>query len=359
MILGSTFAVFCAMIWVSGQAAENREWPRGTLWDPNPIQMVETTKYKKAPPYVIGFANADISNPWAVFMDREVQAEAEKYPNLIKKLYVTDAQGKADKQINDVEDLHTKGMDALIIRAVTEAGLDPIITRLHKGGLPIITISKGTKSGNYTCFVASSNYTMGRLQVIWLAQMLKGKGNIVVLAGWAGAGSTEERKIGGYEALAHYPGIKVLDRQYTQFSASKGKEIMQAMIQTYGKDINGVWCDSGIQGAGAMEALHAAGIKVPITGEPINSFMKRAQQWGYPAVAPGYPVAMGADAVKLSLRVLQGISIPYKYNAERMVLATHDTPDIKSDGAWKDYAHEDKPDSWFPDHTLPEKWLPK
>jgi ribose transport system substrate-binding protein len=358
-MLYAAVMTLCGVFVSVNVGAQGSEWARGTLWDPHPTKMVDTSKFKKNPPYTIGFSNSDLSNAWTVFMQRQAQAEAEKHPNLIKRIFVTDAQGKSDKQINDIEDLYTKGMDILLTRANTEAALDPVITRLYKQGLPVITISKGIKSDNYTCFVASSNVTMGRMQVVWLAQMLKGKGNIVVLAGWAGAGSTEERRIGGYEALSQYPGIKVLDRQHTQYSYSKGKEIMQAMIQSFGKQIEGVWCDSGIQAAGAIEALQAAGIKVPITGDPTNSFLKRVQQWGYPGFAPGYPVTMGGDAVKLALKILQGVPVPHTFNAERLLFATHNTADVKTDRPWKDAAQMDKPDDWFPDHTLSEKWLPK
>ncbi len=338
---------------------KGREWARGTLLDPNAIKMVDTTKYKKKPPYVFGFSNAGITNCWTNFMQRQAQAEAEKHPELIKKMYVTDAQGKADKQINDIEDLIAKGIDILLIRAVTEAGLDPIISRLHKRGFPVVTISKGIKSDNYVCFVAASNYSMGRIQVVWLAQMLKGKGNIAVLAGWAGAGSVVERKTGGFEALARYPGIKILDRQYTQYSPSKGKTVMQAMIQSFGKKIDGVWCDSGCQAQGAIEALHDAGIKVPITGDPTNGFLTRAVKWGYDICAPGYPVTMGADAVNVGLSILQGNPVPFRYNAARMILAKPSTPDVIADMPLEKAAAMEKPDAWFPDHTLPEKWLPK
>jgi len=337
---------------------EQRQWSRSNLWDPNPIQMVDTSKFKKEPPWVIGFSNAGQTNAWTVFMQREAQAEAERHPDLIKKIYVTDALGKADKQINDIEDLYAKGIDILLVRACTEAGLDPIISRLYKEGLPVITISKGITSDNYTSFVSASNVTMGRMQVIWLAEMLKGEGNIVVLSGWAGSGSVKERWIGGNEALSQYPGIKILDRQYTQYSASKGKEVMQAMIQSFGDKIDAVWCDAGDQGAGALEALHEAGMVLPITGNPVNSFMKRSVQWNYPAFAPGYPVTMGADSVKLALKVLQGIPVPKRYNCERVVLTTHETADIKTDMPYEKGAVMDKPDSWFFKHNLPEKWLP-
>lgn len=353
-----TALTFIGGIITTGFAADQRQWDRASLWNPGTFKMVDTTKYKKKPPYKIGFANAGISNSWAVFMHKEVQAEAERHPNLIKKLYVTEAKGKADKQINDVEDLIAKGIDILIIRATTASALDPVVTRLHKKGFPVITVSKGIKSDNFVSFVDSSNYVLGRMNMVWLCQTLKGKGNIVMLGGWPGAGSVADRKTGADEALARYPGIKVLDYQYTHFSATEGKTVMQAMIQSYGKKIDGVWCDSGLQGQGALEAMVEAGIKLPITGDQLNSFMCRVQKHNFKASMGAYPPRMGAEAVKLALRVLNGESVPHHFNVATLTSTTHETADVKADVPWNKLAQPDKPDNWWLGHTLPEKWLP-
>jgi len=359
LFLFVSFVFFATLISSAAMAEEQRLWARENLWNPNEIDWVDTSKCKKDPPYTFGFSNAGLTNPWTVLMQRQAEWEASKHPELIKKMIVTDAQGKADKQINDVEDLYAKGIDILLTRAVTESGLDPIITRLYKQGLPVITISKGIKSDNYSCFVAPSNIAYGRIQGVWLAQMLNGKGNILILAGWAGAGSVVDRYKGHKEALSQYPGIKVLDRQYTQYSTSKGKEIMQAMIQSYGDKIDGVLCDSGMQAAGAVEAMHEAGMKVPITGDPLNAFLCRVQKWGFPAVSVGYPVSMGSDAVKLGLNILQGIPVPFNFNPPRLILTTHDTADVRTDVPWSSVANPKLGDSWYLPYTLPEEWLPK
>jgi ribose transport system substrate-binding protein len=338
--------------------AEERQWDRASLWSPITVKLVDCSQYKKKPPYVIGFSNAGISNSWAVFMHREVQAEAERHPDMINNLYVTDAKDKADKQINDVEDLMAKGIDLLIIRATTEAALDPVVTRLHKKGFPVITVSKGIKSDNFVSFVDASNIVLGRQNMVWLCEILKGKGNIVMLGGWPGAGSVLDRKAGAEEALSRYPGVKALDYQYTHFSPTEGKTVMQAMIQSYGNKIDGVWCDSGLQGMGALEAMVEAGMNVPITGDQLNGFMVRALKHNFKAVMGAYPPRMGAEAVKLALRVLKGESVPHHFNVPTLVSATDETADIKADIPWNQLAQPGKPDNWWIGHTLPEKWLP-
>jgi ribose transport system substrate-binding protein len=357
LFLLAAITFLCVLV-APGFGAEERQWDRASLWNPSTVKMINTEKYKKKPPYTVGFSNADISNSWAVFMHREVQAEVERHSDLIKDFYVTEAKGKADKQVGDIEDLMAKGIDILIVRATTEAALDPVVSRLFKQGLPVITVSKGIKSDNFVSFVDASNQVLGRMNMVWLCEILKGKGNIVMLGGWPGAGSVIDRKAGADEALARYPDIKVLDYQYTHYSPTEGKTVMQAMIQSYGKKIDGVWCDSGLQGVGALEAMVAAGMNVPITGDQLNGFMCKVLEHNFKAVMGAYPPRMGAEAVKLALRVLQGESVPHHFNIPTLVSTTNETADIKADVPWSELAQPNQPENWWIGHTLPEKWLP-
>jgi ribose transport system substrate-binding protein len=355
---GLCVALFLTFTCAVAMSAE-REWARSALWDPNKAKMVDTSRFKKKGPWTIAYSNCAVSNSFGIFTALQIRAEAEKYPNLIKKVLITDAQDKPDKQIADMEDLVTKGADLIIIRAATEAALDPIVTRFHKEGIPVICMGRRVKSDNFVSFSTSSNYTEGRMQAVWLAQMLKGKGNVVMLSGMAGAGSSEERKRGAYEAFAHYPEIKVLDQQYTKYSASEGKRIMQAMIQSFGKQIDGVWCDCGLQAQGAIEALHEAGMKVPLTGDHVNGFMTRVVKYKYEAMGISFPASMAASAVKLGIKILKGEPVPFIFEEPRVVSTTVDTADVRSDGPWEDYALFDKSDDWWVANTLPEKWWPK
>ena len=166
LFLLAAITFLCVLV-APGFGAEERQWDRASLWNPSTVKMINTEKYKKKPPYTVGFSNADISNSWAVFMHREVQAEVERHSDLIKDFYVTEAKGKADKQVGDIEDLMAKGIDILIVRATTEAALDPVVSRLFKQGLPVITVSKGIKSDNFVSFVDASNQVLGRMNMVY------------------------------------------------------------------------------------------------------------------------------------------------------------------------------------------------
>jgi ribose transport system substrate-binding protein len=333
-------------------AADARDFARSNLWNPYAIDMVDCAKYKKAPPYTIAYCNASLSNAWAVVGVDVMKRVAEEHKDKIKELLLTDATDKADKQVADMEDLIAKGVDLIVIRAASEAALDPIVSKAHKQGIPVICFSRKVKSDNFVSYVSASNYTMGRAMAIWLAQYLKKSGNIVILAGRAGAGSAEERLIGIQEALAVYPGINVLDKQYSDYSISKGKTVMQAMIQSFGKKIDGVLCVGGSEAMGAIEALNEAGLKVPITGEPFNGFMKKVQSFGFPGMVVDYSPGMAGECLTLALQILSGSAVPHYYQGKRYFITTQDTEDIKSDIPWKDATFMDRPDTDVFGHGL-------
>jgi ribose transport system substrate-binding protein len=321
------FTVATIMVLTAVVFAVGAPFPRSWLWSTTELKMIDTSKYKK-----------------------------ELYKDKIKRLYVTDANDKPDKQIADVEDLVARGIDALIISAATMAALDPVVTRTMRRGIPVVCVDRRVSSDNFVSFVTSSNYTQGRMQMLWLCEMLGGRGNIVMLGGIAGSGPAEERAAGGREVLSAFPGIKVLDFQYANWSPAEGKRIMSALIQKYGRQINGVWGD-GLQTSGALEALKEAGMKVPITGDHLNAFIVRAADWGFPAMSIDFPVSMGTDAVEITLKVLNGESVPFIVDVPRTVICTKDTENVKSDVPWSSMVHKDWPDeAWI--NTLPAKFLP-
>lgn len=326
------------------------DFSRSWLWNPAPNKITDTAKYKKAPPYTIGLSNASVSNAWAFQFVEEVKAEAAKHPHLIRVLHITDGQDKPDKQIADTEDLMAKGVDLLILRPATAAALSPIAERAMRQGIPVVCAGRRVTTDNFVSFVSSSNLAQGRIKMLWIAQLLKGKGNIVLLSGVAGSGPTQDRLAGAQEVLAQFPEIKVLDHQYTNFSPTEGKTVMSAMIRTHGKRIDAVWSDSANQASGAIEAWLEAKMPIPpFTGDDLNAYLKRVDRNKVRAMSIGFPIRMGAEAIRTALNVLQGIPVPFIVDVPRTIVTTVDTADVKGDIPWSKFVRHDQPDDWSAD----------
>lgn len=334
--------------------------PRTTLWATGNIPVVDTTKYKKDGPYVIGFSNASISNSWRVGMLHSIQQAAADNRDKIKQLIITDANDDPAKQVSDVQDLIERGVDALIISASTAEALDAITTRAFESGIPVIMVDRTITSDNFTTFITASDHVYGHLSAQWMVEKLGGKGNIVMLPGMAGVSVAETRIAVAKQVFANYPDIKVLDLQYTDWSPAKGKQIMAALLQKYGDQIDGVWSDHGLQGSGALEALVEAGWEKgsfpPITCADLNGCVKLAVENDVAAFNYDYPPAMGGVAVNVALDILAGKPVPHQYEVSVDIAITKgdETISVKADKWVEDYARLDKPNDLILSTGIPD-----
>ena len=322
--------------------------PRTFLWNPSAVTFTNTEEFKKEGPYVVGFSNASISNIWRVAMLHSIQQAAADNSDRISKLIITDANDSPSKQVADIQDLLERDVDILIVSAATSDALDPIVTRATNRGVPVVMVDRRVTSDNFVTFVTASDIALGRHTAQWIVEKLNYEGNVIMLPGLAGASPAELRIAAAKEVFNQYPGINILDLQYTDWSPAKGKQVMSALIQKYGDEIDGVWADSGLQGAGSMEAFLAAGIEgakiPPHTCGDLNQCIKLATEHGIRAMSFDYPPSMGGVSVQVALDILDGKPVPFIYeiNAQIAVSRGHETTSIKADLAIEDYALMDR-----------------
>ena len=323
--------------------------PRPLLWASRDLEYVDTSKFKKDGPYVIGFSNASISNIWRVGLLHSIQQAAADNKDKISKLIITDANDDPSKQVSDVQDLLQRGLDLLIVSPATAQALDPIVSQAMDQGVPVVLVDRRVSGDNYVSFVTASDQALGRTMAQWMAERMGGKGNVLMIAGIAGASPAELRIAAAKQVFAEFPDIKILDLQYSDWSPAKGKQVMAAMIQKYGDQINGVWNDSGLQGSGALEAFVEAGWadgKIPpITCADLNGCVKQAVQHKVPVMSFDYPPGMGYDSVMVALKVLAGTPVPkqYEVNADIAISKGDETVSVKADRWVEDYARLDRP----------------
>jgi ribose transport system substrate-binding protein len=316
-------------------SAEYKGAPRTFLYNPAvKVELTDTTKYKKSGPYTIGFSNAGLGDSWRVVMQHSLMQAAADNSKLIKKLIVTNANHDDAKQASDIQDLISQGIDILIVSANTQKALDPVITRVMKSGIPVVLVDRRIASDNFVSFVTASDPLMGRMFAQWIVEKLKGKGNVVMLAGQAGSSPSENREIPARQVFAMYPDIKILDTVYSDWSPVKGKQQMEAMIAKYGKKIDAVWSAHGLQTPGSIDAFLAAGYKagqIPMhTSADVNGPLQMALKYKVPMLEVGYPPAMGGKAIEVALKVLQGSPVPkiFEINAQVGLTRGDETPSV-------------------------------
>ena len=135
------------------------------------VSAAEDTAESSGTSYKIGFAQCTLASPFYVSM-KDVAEEYAK--ELGVDLTVVSADDDVTKQNNDINDMITSGIDALIVNPINAEGIAPSIEACTNAGIPVITVDRNINEG-YTAYVGRDNEEMGRLVGEALVELLGGK----------------------------------------------------------------------------------------------------------------------------------------------------------------------------------------
>jgi ribose transport system substrate-binding protein len=154
--------------------------------------------------------------------------------------------------------------------------------------------------------VTNDQVAYGRLGAEWLFKQLGGKGNVVEMRGIAGVPADTDRHTGFNQALAKYPGIKVVKSTFMGWNfATAGKQMLD--ILNSGVKVDGVW-NSGADYT-VITAFKTAGKPlVPIVGADNNEFLHQmlVQYPTLQAAAVTNPAVIGGAGAAVAIKLLQG-----------------------------------------------------
>ncbi len=274
------------------------------------ISAVDTSGFKKDGPYKIGFASQGPTNSWATVYDEALKARAAELG--VELVYVS-ADGKEDKQVNDLNDLLAQNVDAVVVAPMGPAIAAPV-KRLIDAKIPVIACAGELPEATAT--VVRDNRLNGAMYAEWIAKKINGKGNIIMLSGILATQTALNRKDAALEVFAKYPDIKILDSGETNWSPTEAKTLMEQLLTKHGDKIDAIWSDSGINDVGVIPVYVEAGKKIPpMTGEPLNGFLKLAKQHNVDFLAVGYPPTMSVDCLNAAVDALQGKPLTSWVNA--------------------------------------------
>jgi len=179
---------------------------------------------------------------------------------------VQDAAGDANKQLSQVQDFITKGMDAIVIAPTNSAGSKSMVELAEAAGIPIFTMDIKS-DGDVVSHIATDNYKGGQLAAQYVVEnvLTEKKGTTVVIT-YSEIESCVDREKGYTDYLAeHAPDIQVLDVQNYAGDQQKAADVMQNMLLKH-DNIDVVFCVGDPAAIGALSSITAAGKETKIIG---------------------------------------------------------------------------------------------
>lgn len=244
-----------------------------------------------------------------------------------------------ESQIRVVEDFVTLGVSGIVLAPLDDAALRVPVKNAVDYGIPVVIIDSGLNSDDYTSFVATDNYVGGRKGGERLAEILGGKGKVIMLRYQEGSASTMNREKGFLDVLKEkYPDIEVVSaNQYggaTTESAYIASENLLAPLRTPdgGLTIDGIFCPNESTAFAMLRALEDSGLagKVKYVGFDSSDRLVLALRKGYiNGLVLQDPINMGYLGVKTIVAHLQGEKVQKRIDTGSAVATPENMDDPK------------------------------
>ncbi len=164
----------------------------------------------------------------------------------------------AAEQVDRIENLIARRVDALVMLCQEPDVLTPICERAKKQGIYLVVVSNPLRKPVQDHFVNGDNRSLGEAAAEALGSLLDGKGDILVMEGIPSPINSD--RVTGFKSLLaeRYPGIKILDSQPAWWNTEKGMNLMEVYLQKY-PQIDGVWAGDDDVLVGALKAYRNSG----------------------------------------------------------------------------------------------------
>ena len=208
-------------------------------------------------------------------------------------------------QVNQLEDLITAGVDALVVNPMDANAVIPALQKAHDKGIPVVLVDRNIEGNEdlYITYIGTDNYAAAEIGAQVLSEALGGTGKVILVRG-ANGNSVGNARADGYKAgLAE--GVELVGEQPGDWSNDVAKQVTENMLQA-NPDVTGIMSCSDVMVDGILQAIDDAGLEgikiMSFDGDSIE-LIKEGLVLGTMAQ---FPKEMGKLAVETLVQVLNG-----------------------------------------------------
>ena len=185
------------------------------------------------------------------------------------KYISSDAQASAAKQLTDVEALIAQGADALIILAMDKDAIGPAVDQAEAEGIPVVGYDRLIEDPR-TFYITFDNKGVGRI----IAETVKAAqptGNYAIIKGDKGDPNALFLLEGMMEVIGadvDAGKIKIVGEAFTDgWKPDNAQKNMEQILTAANNEVDAVLAENDGMAGGAIAALQAQGLDIPIGGQ--------------------------------------------------------------------------------------------
>ena len=189
-----------------------------------------------------------------------------------------------DSQVAEVENAVGRGVSGIVLAPLDDAALVGPVSAAMRQKIPVVVMDSGLKGDDYVSFVATDNTEGGRLGGERLAELLGGKGKVILLRYAEGSDSTTRREEGFLTAMAANPGIQIVSsNQYAGADVESAYKKAEAIFSQHKRpdgslDIDGIFCANESSSFGVLRVLQDNGWAGEGHVEDVDTGQRRRQR---------------------------------------------------------------------------------
>ncbi len=263
---------------------------------------------------VIGFSIDDLRvERWA--RDRDFFVEAAK--KLGAEVSVQSADGDSAKQVNQLENLIAKKVDAIVIVPKDGKALSNVVKEAKKAGIKVIAYDR-LIFGEVDAYISFDNERVGFMQGEAIMKA-KPKGNYYMLGGSPDDNNAKLFRAGQMRALKpaiDKGDIKILGDQWVKdWLPENALKITENVLTQFQNKIDAIVASNDGTAGGVIQALAAQKLagKVPVSGQDAElAACKRIMQGTQTMTVYKSLKAIAENAAKLSVDLVKGNKVAFK-----------------------------------------------
>jgi ribose transport system substrate-binding protein len=249
----------------------------------------------------------DLGNPFFVQIAHGSQ-EAAKKINPSVKFTAESSNYDVNNQTNQMDNFIASGANLILLNAADSKGIAPAVVRAKAAGVSVVAVDVGAEGG-VDATVTSNNKQAGQLDGKFVADRIKGKGQVVIVNGPPVTAVTD-RVAGFLEEIKKYPDIKILSQdQNAGGSRDGGLRVMTDLLTAFPKidavfainDPTAIGCDLA-----AKQAQRKDFFIVGVDGAPDIVPALKDKESLIAASAAQDPYAMAQKAVQTGYDIMNG-----------------------------------------------------